>query len=76
MRAASSPRDATLISVLAYAGLRPGEALALQWRDIREQTILVERAISLGERPSNLLVRRGFWGRQVWNRIPHLRTRQ
>ncbi len=49
MRAASTPRDATLISVLAYAGLRPGEALALQWRDIREQTILVERAVSLGE---------------------------
>jgi integrase len=49
MRAASSPRDAALISVLAYAGLRPGEALALQWRDIREQTILVERAVSLGE---------------------------
>jgi integrase len=48
MRAASSPRDATLISVLAYAGLRPGEALALQWRDIRDQTMLVERAISLG----------------------------
>ena len=43
------PRDAALVSVLAYAGLRPGEALALQWRDIREQTILVERAISLGE---------------------------
>jgi integrase len=40
MRAASSPRDATLISVVAYAGLRPGEALALQWRDIREQTIV------------------------------------
>jgi integrase len=49
MRAASSPRDAALISVLAYAGLRPGEALALQWRDIREQTILIERAVSLGE---------------------------
>ncbi len=49
MRAASTPRDATLISLLAYAGLRPGEALALQWRDIREQTILVERAVSLGE---------------------------
>jgi hypothetical protein len=28
MRAASSHRDATLVSVLAYAGLRPGEALA------------------------------------------------
>ena len=49
MRAASTARDAALISVLAYAGLRPGEALALQWRDIREQTILVERAVSLGE---------------------------
>jgi integrase len=32
------------------AGLRPGEALALQWRDIREQAILVERAISLGKK--------------------------
>ena len=29
MRAAASPRDATLLSVLAYAGLRPSEALAL-----------------------------------------------
>jgi hypothetical protein len=30
MRAASSPRDAALLAVLAYAGLRPGEALALK----------------------------------------------
>ncbi len=42
-------RDAALISVLAYAGLRPGEALALRWSDIRARTILVERSISLGE---------------------------
>ena len=49
MRVASDDRDATLISVLAYSGLRPGEALALQWRDIRKQTILVERAVSLGQ---------------------------
>jgi integrase len=49
MRAAAEVRDAALISVLAYAGLRPGEALALRWGDIREQTILVERALSLGE---------------------------
>ncbi len=48
MRAASGPRDAALLSVLAYAGLRPGEALGLRWGDVREQTILVERAISLG----------------------------
>jgi integrase len=42
-------RDATLISVLAYSGLRPGEALALQWRHVRERTILVEQAVALGE---------------------------
>jgi integrase len=49
LRAACGPRDATLISVLAYSGLRPQEALALRWGDIRERTILVERAVSLGE---------------------------
>src|SRR5262249_4744877 len=40
-------RDATLVSVLAYAGLRPGEALALRWGDLGERTILVERAAAL-----------------------------
>ena len=50
MRAALGARDATLISVLAYAGLRPGEALGLRWGDVREQTLLVQRAISLGRR--------------------------
>jgi integrase len=49
MRAAANPRDATLISVLAYAGLRPQEALALQWGDVRERTLLIQRAVSLGE---------------------------
>jgi integrase len=42
-------RDAVLVSLLAYAGLRPGEALALTWGHIRERTILVERALALGE---------------------------
>lgn len=42
-------RDATLVSVLAYAGLRPGEALALRWGDVRENTLLVQRAVSYGE---------------------------
>jgi integrase len=42
-------RDATLVSVLAYAGLRPGEALALRWADVRERTIVVDKALSLGE---------------------------
>jgi integrase len=49
MRRRIGHRDATLISVLAYAGLRPGEALGLRWGDIRDRTILVERAVSLGE---------------------------
>ena len=42
-------RDATLLSVLAYAGLRPGEALGLRWGDVRDGTILVQRSISLGQ---------------------------
>jgi integrase len=41
-------RDATLVSVLAYAGLRPGEALALTWAHVRDRTLLVEGAVSLG----------------------------
>jgi integrase len=39
----------TLISVLAYAGLRPGEALGLDVRHIRPNTILVEQAVTDGE---------------------------
>lgn len=39
-------RDATLIAVLAYAGLRPQEALALAWGRVRERTLLIERAQS------------------------------
>ena len=42
-------RDATLISVLAYAGLRPGEALALRWKDVGSRTLVVDKAISLGK---------------------------
>lgn len=49
LRAASRDRDAALISVLAYAGLRPQEALALCWGHVRDRTLLVERAVSLGE---------------------------
>lgn len=42
-------RDATLISVLAYAGLRPGEALGLRWGSIQERTIRVGAAVVEGE---------------------------
>ncbi|MEA2489013.1 MAG: hypothetical protein QOH21_805, partial [Acidobacteriota bacterium] len=37
-------RDATLVAALAYSGLRPSEAGALRWGDIRERTILVQRS--------------------------------
>ena len=37
-------RDALLVSLIAYAGLRPGELRALRLADVREGTILVQRA--------------------------------
>lgn len=42
-------REATFITVLAYAGLRPGEARALEWRHIRKNTLLVEQALTGSE---------------------------
>ena len=42
-------RDATITSVLAYSGLRPGEMRALTWGHIRERTIHVEQAVSSDE---------------------------
>ena len=42
-------RDAVLLTLLAYAGLRPGEALALEWRHIRERTLMIEQAVSDGQ---------------------------
>jgi integrase len=49
MRAASDLRDATLISVLGYAGLHPQEALALCWRDVGERTMMIN-AMKTGQR--------------------------
>lgn len=49
IRDALSIRDATLVSVLAYAGLRPQEALALTWGDIRERTLLIDKAAAHGQ---------------------------
>jgi len=43
LRARLGPADALMVSVLAYAGLRPQELLALQWNDIHERAILVRR---------------------------------
>lgn len=42
-------RDATLVSVLAYAGLRPEEALALEYHHVHGRTILIEQKWVDGE---------------------------
>jgi integrase len=49
MRAQLSVADATLVSVLAYAGLRPGEALGLRWPDVGDRRLAVERAVAYGQ---------------------------
>ncbi len=41
IRAQLEPTDAILVSILAYAGLRPEEALAQRWHDVRERTMHV-----------------------------------
>jgi integrase len=42
-------QDAGLVDLMAYAGVRPQEALALRWRGIRERTLLIEEAVAYGE---------------------------
>jgi integrase len=43
--------DATLLSLLAYAGLRPeSEALALRWEDVRERVLFVPAGRKRGAR--------------------------
>jgi integrase len=36
------PRDAALLSLLAYAGLRPGEAFAVRWDCVGDRALIVE----------------------------------
>ncbi|MCW3039294.1 MAG: site-specific integrase [Solirubrobacterales bacterium] len=47
----SPERDATLVAVLAYAGLRPGEALGLTWGHVLDRTLTVN-ATKTNERRS------------------------
>lgn len=43
-------RDACLVSLMSYAGLRPGEALALSGAEVEEKRLRIEWAISDGKR--------------------------
>jgi integrase len=42
-------QSATMVSVLAYTGMRPGEMLGLELNHIRRDTILVEQAVAYGK---------------------------
>lgn len=55
IRASAGPRDAAIVSVLAYAGLRPGELRELRWRDVRDRTLLVNAAKTDSRRTVRLL---------------------
>lgn len=48
-------RDATLVSVLAYAGLRPEEATSARWRDLSDRTLFVHASKTETERHVRLL---------------------
>lgn len=41
--------DAVFVCLMSYAGLRPGEALALTWGDIGQRTLAIDKAMALGE---------------------------
>ena len=43
------PRDRVLWALIAYAGLRTEEALALRWEDVRGHTLVIDRAFTHGE---------------------------
>jgi integrase len=41
--------DAVMVELMAYAGLRPGEALALTWLDVEPKKLRIEKSVALGE---------------------------
>lgn len=56
IRSRLAERDAALVSLLAYAGLRPeSEAITLPWRNVRERSILVRDTKRGRERSVRLL---------------------
>jgi len=48
VRQMDRPEDQVLTRLLAYAGLRPGEALALTDQHVKKKTLLIEQAVSNG----------------------------
>lgn len=42
-------RDRLIVSVMAYAGVRPAEVCGLRWSDVRGSVLIVERSVQLGQ---------------------------
>ena len=42
-------RDALMVSLMGYAGLRPEEVVALRWSDIESRVVVIDRAFACGE---------------------------
>jgi integrase len=55
LRAVLGHRDAVLVSLLAYAGLRPGEARTLRWGHVQERTLVIGAAKTGRRRTVRLL---------------------
>jgi len=49
LRAELSHRDRVIVSLMYLAGLRPQEALAIEWRHVQSRTLLVEQAAAEGK---------------------------
>jgi integrase len=55
LRAQLDHRDAVLVSLMAYAGLRPGEARTLRWGHVQERTLVIGAAKTGRRRTVRLL---------------------
>jgi integrase len=55
LRAQLGPRDAVLVSLMAYGGLRPGEARTLRWGHVQEHTLVIGAAKTGRRRTVRLL---------------------
>lgn len=54
-------RDKAIVAIMAYAGLRPAEVVALRWEDVRDGTIHVWRSVQEG----GVKTTKGFASRTV-----------
>ncbi len=55
LRGVLGHRDAVLVSLLAYAGLRPGEARTLDWGHVQERTLVIGAPKTRSRRTVRLL---------------------